>query len=174
MIHYFSTLFKASETDWRGVIRCVSTKVSREQNVELLRPVEENEVKGALFHMHPDKSPGPDGMSPDFYQKYWHIVGADIVHMTRQFFETGLFEEHLTDTNIVLIPKKKYPSRMTELRPISLCNVVYKIISKVLANRLKAVIDKVISENQSAFIPGRLISDNVMLAYEVMHFMKRK
>lgn len=63
---------------------------------------------------------------------------------------------------------------MTDLRPISLCNVVYKIISKVLANRLKRLIDSIISETQSAFIPDRLITDNIMVAFEVMHYMKRK
>lgn len=130
----------------------------------LLQPIEEAEVKRALFHMHPDKSPGPDGMSPGFYQKYWGIVGEDVTKMVKTFFDTGLFEEHLTDTNIVLVPKKKNPQVMTDLRPISLCNVVYKIASKVLANRLKDVIDHIISETQSAFIPGRLISDNIMIS----------
>lgn len=92
----------------------------------------------------------------------------------RKFFAIGVFEEHMTDTNIVLTPKMKNPSAMTDLRPISLCNVVYKIVSKVLANRLKRVIHIVISKMQSAFIPGRLITENIMIVYEVMHYMKRK
>lgn len=63
---------------------------------------------------------------------------------------------------------------MTDLRPISLCNVVYKVVSKVIANRLKEVIGSIISETHSAFIPGRLIIDNIMISYEIMHYMKRK
>lgn len=73
-----------------------------------------------------------------------------------------------------MIPKKKVPETMRDLRPISLCNVIYKIVSKVLANRLKVLLDGLISEKQSAFIPGRLITNNIMVSYEVMHFMKRK
>lgn len=112
------------------------------------------EVKGALFHMHHDKSPGPDGMSPGFYQRYWSIVDTDVTKMVQNFFDTGTFDQHVTDTNIVLVPKKQSPKTMANLRPIFLCNMVYKVASKVIANRLKEVIGLVISENQSAFIPG--------------------
>lgn len=124
--------------------------------------------------MQPDKSSGPDGMSPGFYQKHWHILGEDITGMVQDYLDTGTFADKLTDTNIVLVPKKSNPVSMQDLRPISLCNVIYKVVSKVLANRLKEVIGLIISENHSAFIPGRLITDNVMISHEVKHYMRRK
>jgi hypothetical protein len=86
----------------------------------------------------------------------------------------GNIPEGWNETVVVLIPKVQNPESMKDLRPISLCNVVYKLISKVLANRLKVTLDDLISPNQSAFVPGRLITDNTILAYEMTHFMKRK
>ena len=174
MVNYFTSLFLATNIDYSKVINCVTRLITENQNSDKLAAVQFKEVKAALFSMHPDKSLGPDGMSPGFYQKYWKVVGSDLVQLTQEFFTTGMFDQSITDKNIVLIPKKQDPSYMTELRPISLCNVAYKVMSKVLANRLKGVIGGIISVTQSAFIPGRLISDNIMISYEVMHYMKRK
>lgn len=101
-------------------------------------------------------------------------MGEDIISFTKEFFISGEVLQGLNDTNLVLIPKKKNPTVIGELRPIALCNVVMKIITKVMANRLKEVLNDVVSETQSAFIPGRLISDNIMIAYEVMHYLKCK
>lgn len=84
--------------------------------------------------MHPDKAPGPDGMTPAFYQKHRSIVGNDVVNMTSRFFQEGVIEPSLNETNIVLIPKKKNPVTVGDLRPISLCNVLMKVITKVLSN----------------------------------------
>lgn len=124
--------------------------------------------------MHLEKYPGPDGISPGSYQKYWNTVGKDLISMVKNYFNTASFDSDIMDTNIVLIPKKKCPVQITDLRPICLCNVAYKVTSKVLENRLKCVINGIISEMQSVFIPSRLITNNIMSSYGVMHFMKRK
>ncbi|KAM6593181.1 hypothetical protein CsatA_000884 [Cannabis sativa] len=171
---YFKTLFSSGTCNSLNVTTGISPTISEDHNTALLAPITDEEVKDALFQMHPDKSPGPDGMTPAFYQKCWHIVGKDVIKQVRSFFLFGSLPEGLNHTNIVLIPKKKNPSHMSDLRPIALCNVLYKVCSKVLANRLKVALPLVISDNQSAFIPGRLITDNIMISFEVMHYLKRK
>jgi hypothetical protein len=124
--------------------------------------------------MHPLKAPGPDGFSASFFQKHWATVGPGVREAVLHFLHTGIFDSSLNATYIALIPKVSPASKVTDFRPISLCNVLYKLIAKVLANRLKKVLPSVISRHQSAFIPGRLISDNVLVAYEALHTMKTR
>ncbi|KAK9924951.1 hypothetical protein M0R45_033292 [Rubus argutus] len=126
------------------------------------------------MQMHPSKAPGPDGFSPAFYQKFWHIVGNDIVEAVQCFLESDSATSQINSTHVASIPKVKNPEFLSQMRPISLCNVLYKIGSKVLANRLKPLLQQLISPFQSAFIPGRLISDNSLVAFEIAHFLKRK
>ena len=110
-------------------------------------------------------------MNAIFYQKFWHVVGDDVVSAVLDFLNNGSMLPKINHTNIVLIPKVKNPMKMSSFRPISLCNVLYKIMSKVLANRLKQALPHIISPTQSAFVLGRLITDNVLVAYETLHTM---
>ena len=130
-----------------------------------------DEIKVVLFQMGPTKAPGLDGMNALFYQKFWHVVGDNIVSTVLDYLNSSVMHPNINHTNIVLIPKVKNPEKMVDFRPISLCNVSYKIISKVLANRLKQVLPTIISPTQSAFVPGRLITDNILVAYETLHTM---
>ena len=109
-----------------------------------------------------------------FFQNFWHIVGQDVTNAVLDCLHFGKMLRSINFTHIVLIPKMTSPYCMTQFHPINLCNMVYRIVSKVLANRFKNVFPYVISDNQSASVPGCLITDNVLLAFEVLHYMKNK
>lgn len=174
MVDYFKELFSSMQGPISFVTDYLQQKITPSQNTRLEREVEAIEVRKALFDMHPEKSPGPDGLGPCFFQSYWDVVGPDVVSFCKVFCSTGKLPEKANNALIVLIPKKEHPETMMDLRPIALCNVLYKVAAKVLANRLKPLLGSLISENQSAFVPGRLISDNIMIAYEAHHYLKRK
>lgn len=144
-------------------------KVTSDMNTQLLAPFTVSEVETALGQMHPLKSLGPDGFAAGFYQSSWAIVGQEVCAAVLNFLNCGIFDSAINNTFIALIPKKKIPSCVMDFQPISLCNVFYKLISKVLANRLKMVLPHIISPTQSAFIPGRLITDNLLVAFEALH-----
>ncbi|XP_040996130.1 uncharacterized protein LOC121242318 [Juglans microcarpa x Juglans regia] len=141
---------------------------------DLERDFTNEEVLVALKQMSPFKAPGPDGFSAGFFLDHWGIVGMEVTQAVLDFLKNGEMPTSLNHTIIALVPKVNSPSSMNEFRPISLCNVLYKLISEVLANRMKKVLVGVVSWNQSAFIPGRLITDNVMVAYELLHTMQAR
>ncbi|KAF5454628.1 hypothetical protein F2P56_024278 [Juglans regia] len=117
---------------------------------------------------------GPDGFPAQFYQKNWEVVGDQVCNFALEFLNHGGSLSEVNDTFITLIPKVQSPTRVVDYRPISLCNVLYKVVSKSMANRLKHILPQIIAPNQSAFVPGRLISDNTLVAYEVLHSMNSR
>ncbi|CAN1325750.1 LINE-1 retrotransposable element ORF2 protein [Linum perenne] len=124
--------------------------------------------------MNPDKAPGPDGLNPGFFQQFRYLIGAEISDACLAWIASGSLPAQVNKTDIALIPKVEKPTSMKDLRLISLCNVLYRIITKTLANRMKSLMPKVIGPEQSAFVKGRSIVDNVMIAFEVLHSMKRR
>ncbi|KAF3949794.1 hypothetical protein CMV_024378 [Castanea mollissima] len=128
------------------VIESVDHVVTEEMAQSLVRLYTEEEVKTTLFQMHPSKSLGPNGR----------------------------YLRKMNFTHIVRIPKKNDPKYITEFRPISLGNIVSRIISKVLANRIKVILPNVISDSQCAFVPDRNIIDNTTVAFEMLHRMRNK
>ncbi|CAL8996958.1 unnamed protein product, partial [Prunus brigantina] len=165
VLDYFTHLFTSSAFGSEGeIIDAVESRVTPDMNNLLLTDYCDAKIQEAVFQMYPTKAPGPDGMPPIFFQKYWHIVGSDVTRAIKDFLTSGRLFQKINFTNVVPIPKVNHPKDNSQLRPISSCNVLFKIASKVLANRLKLILDKIISPSQSAFISGRLISDNTILA----------
>ncbi|XP_010469706.1 PREDICTED: uncharacterized protein LOC104749719 [Camelina sativa] len=167
---YFNKLF--AQPDVCGIsemVQAVNPFVTERMNRELTKDISEMEVRKALFAMHPEITPGPDGMTALFFHRFWPHLKGDLIALVRDFFRTGKFDPRLNETNICLIPKVDVPKRMAEFKPISLCNVGYKIISKILCFQLKKILPLIISETQSAFVSGRLITDNILVAQEMFH-----
>nr|XP_027093548.1 uncharacterized protein LOC113713943 [Coffea arabica] len=172
---YYRELFKTSDAnEMEEVLNGIPHTISGSMNANLTKPVDEGEIRSALFSMNPDKAPGVDGMPPIFFQKFWNIVKKDLVGAVQTFFHTSHLLKSVNHTAISLIPKILIPTSLKHYRPISLCTTVYKIIAKILANRLKQVLHACISKTQSAFVPGRQILDNIMISHEFLHFLKNK
>ncbi|KAL9687678.1 hypothetical protein QQ045_032085 [Rhodiola kirilowii] len=124
--------------------------------------------------MQPEKAPGPDGFGPLFYQKNWEIVGDEVTRKCLQILNEDGPLDSINRTLVTLVPKCSNPEDVENFRPISLCNVLGKIVTKCLANRLKHVLHKVISDTQSAFVPNRLITDNILLAHKMFHYLNTR
>ena len=124
------------------------------------------------MEMAPLKAPGPNGMPPLFFQTYWTDVSMDVTHAVLSCLNSCSILKSINHTFITLIPKVNNLEKVSNFRPISFCNVIYKIISKLIANLLKPVLNSIISETQSAFIADRLITNNILITFESLHPMK--
>lgn len=143
-------------------------------NEELTKDVTIKEIRNSVFSVGPTKAPGPDGFTGDFYQQFWPEINQTIVKEVQSFFANDFLDPTHNHTNLCLIAKVEAPTTMSDFRPIALCNVSYKIISKILVNRLKKHLSGIITENQAAFIPGRMITDNIIIAHEIYYSLKSR
>ncbi|GJY89249.1 hypothetical protein Tco_0503877 [Tanacetum coccineum] len=157
--HYESFLGLAGETHGFNVINLFNSCLNEQEANDMVRNVTAQEVKEAFFSIGDDKSPGPDGYTAAFFKEAWNVVANDVTNAICEFFRNGTLLKELNHTIIALIPKVKNPTRVVDYRPISCCNVLFKCISKIIANRIKHSLMTLISPNQFAFIPGRSITD---------------
>ncbi|GJU26932.1 RNA-directed DNA polymerase, eukaryota, reverse transcriptase zinc-binding domain protein, partial [Tanacetum coccineum] len=149
-------------------------KLSREEEIMMCRGISEVEVKNAMFEIEDSKAPGPGGFTARFYKSTWSIVGKDICKAIQEFFITGKLLGEVNATLISPVPKVQNPNKVSEFRLIACCNVLYKCISKIITNRLKGVLGRLVHESQSAFIVGRQITDNILLVQEFFKGYNRK
>lgn len=171
---YFSNLYVGDTVEDGATDFTSPRQVTEDENLMLCAELQFEEFSEAIKQMHPDKSSGPDGLNPAFYQSFWSVMGREVFACCKQWLDSVSFPYDLNNTNVVLIPKKDNADNMKDLRPIALCNVLYKILAKVLANRIKKVLPNIISENQSAFVQDRSITDNVLVAFELIHHLRHK
>uniref|UniRef100_A0A803PJY6 Reverse transcriptase domain-containing protein n=1 Tax=Cannabis sativa TaxID=3483 RepID=A0A803PJY6_CANSA len=175
--HHFEQLFTSRNPEQEiinNVLSGLTNCLSEAEFNSLSLPYNDSEIKRAAFQLASDKAPGSDGYNGSFFQKNWHIVGTDVLEAAKGFLNGDANIEAINHTVIVLIPKLSNPQMVTDYRPISLCSTLYKIISRVLVNRLKPILSRIISPAQSAFLPHRLISDNIIIGQEIFHALSHR
>lgn len=150
---------------------CQFPVITEHKQHQLGRPFTAQEIWEAVKSMYPKKAPGPDGCHAWFYQANWKMVGLSITTMLLRCLNDDLHFHELNETFITLIPKIKNLVSMVDFRLINLCNVVYKILSKVLVNHIKPILNALIGDTQSAFVSQQLITDNIIVALEVFHWL---
>nr|GEW69226.1 hypothetical protein [Tanacetum cinerariifolium] len=134
----------------------------------MVRYIYVDEIKSALFNINGNKVPGSDGFSSYFFKSSWAVIGEDLCKAVKEFFISCKLLKEVNSIIVVLVPKSSTPKLVSDYRPIACCNVVYKIISKIIVGRIKNFLGDLVDINQSAFIPNRQISDNNLLSQELM------
>ncbi|GKA12810.1 RNA-directed DNA polymerase, eukaryota, reverse transcriptase zinc-binding domain protein, partial [Tanacetum coccineum] len=157
--------------DFKGVF---GSKLNNEEALNMVKEVIDNEIKNAMFDIGDNTAPHPDGYTSTLFKKILKIVGDDVCLAIREFFMTRKLLGGMNATLISLIPKVSTPNKVSDYRPIACCNVIYKCISKIITDRIKLTLHKLINLNQSAFIQGRVIQENILITHELLKVYDRK
>lgn len=172
-VEYYKDLFTSTNPhDLETLFTDFDSRVTPEMNASLTGTVTVEEIKNAAFSISGGSAPGKDGLTGAFYKNCWHIVGPSIMEEVQSFFSSVFLPTGWKHTQLCLLPKISNPTMVKDMRPISLCSVQYKIVSKILCQRLKSIMPSLISETQGAFVSGRLISDNIIVAHEMVHGLR--
>lgn len=176
LVDHFSDLLTESSPDRNqsiaAIASCIPKKVSNTQNELLNRPVDLVELEDAIKHMQRGTAPGPDEFTIDFFVHFWDLFKQDILQIVETSRNQWGILKAFNDTFLTLIPKEEGVDSPSLFCPISLCNVIYKITSKIIANRIKPLLPDLISEEQSGFVAGRQILDGILLVNEVAHSLR--
>ncbi|KAK6803130.1 hypothetical protein RDI58_000914 [Solanum bulbocastanum] len=171
---HFQNIFTGEEKLIDEVpLNCIPRMVTQEHNDKMKALPTMEELKEVVYSMNPNSAAGPDGMNGCFFQQCWDIIKQELLAVTHAFFNGQLLPKYFTHACLVLLPKVKHPNKLAEFRPISLSNFITKIISKLICSRLAPILPDLISPNQSGFVQGRSISENIMLAQEIIHQIKK-
>ncbi|GJY21307.1 RNA-directed DNA polymerase, eukaryota [Tanacetum coccineum] len=170
--HHFSKQFSSPPSSYICLDYEFPVRLTSDQVEDLESEISNEEVKAAVWDCGVNKSPGPDGYTFEFFRKYWTFIGNDIIQAVKAFFANGCFPRGCNSSFIALIPKIQDAKFVKDFRPISLIGSTYKIISKILANRLCLVLPDLISDVQSAFVANRQILDGPFILNELMSWCK--
>lgn len=151
----------------------IAEEANEEQNEVLLRAPDESEVKEAIFALSGESASSPDGFTGTFYQTCWEIVKNDVIAAVQAFFGGQELPRFVTHTNLVLLSKKDHVNSFSDVRPISLSNFINKVISRVSHERMVLLLPRLISLNQTGFIKGGTIVENVLLAQEIIRDIRK-
>jgi hypothetical protein len=174
-INNFKSLFASlNPSPDEELLSLFDNVISNKDNNLLCALPAKSEIYDSLTSLGRAKALGPDGFTAIFYVKYWEYIKGIVLLAIENFFQNSHLQREQNHTFITVIPKHLGASSVHHYRPISLCNIFYKIISKLIANRLKPLLSKFISPFQTAFVPGRHIHDNSILAHEMLHTLKSK
>jgi len=164
---YFQSLLSEPNQDRTQAINKITSAipplVTEEKNSLLLREFTEQEIEDVVFTMASDKAPGLDGFTIEFFKACWHIIKDDLINLIKNFHRTKRILPTINATFLTLIPKYDHADSPDKFRPIALCNVIYKILSKLMATRLKPILPSIISHEQSGYVEGRQITDSIIL-----------
>lgn len=176
-VEFYENLLGTDKKDKSHVVSTLvqaGPMVSEEQKAQMTKRITMQEIKEALWGIEGTKAPGPDRYGSQFFKESWSIVGKVVTEAVLEFFQSGKMLRAMNTTTITLIPKSTHASTVGDYRPIACCNVVYKIISKMLCNRLKLVLPGIISQNQSACVVGRTIVQNILICQDLVRLHNRK